>query len=240
MKLVLLSGGLITLLIAQPILTAQSQNETPLVPYSSDYRFKDGLYLNIDEVRANDPIPLSRVVTNLTDYNKDFFDEMVAGKRIILYDENGVRAFVLTRDIWGYAEHGQLFIMLGGQFQRILIEGSISHFIASATTSELREIATGDTVQSYRSPPDPYSGFNYRKKMQYTYVTSEGKVSLFDFESNTLTGYDVESLGILLERDSVLHSEYIALRKRDRKKRMEEFIRRYNASHPLYLSGNQR
>jgi hypothetical protein len=145
MKLVLLFGDLIILPIAHPVLTAQNQNETPLVPFSSDYRFKDGLYLNIDEVRANDP-----------------------------------------NSIW------------------------------------------------YNNPASNW----YKKRYFYSYVSAEGKISLFDFESNTLTGYNVESLGVLLERYSVLYSEYLALRKRDRKKRMEEFIRRYIAGHPLYLSGN--
>lgn len=232
-------------LMALMNLPAQDHEESRLVQYTSDFKFKDGLYLNIDNVRANDPIPLSRVVTNLTNYNKDFFDELVARKRIILYDENGVRASVPTRNIWGYAEHGQLFVMLGGQFQRIFIEGSISHFIASATTTEERELVTKDSIRSLPKSPDPNSiWYNnpasnwYKKRSYYSYVTAEGKISLFDFESNTLTGYDVESLGILLEKDSVLYSEYIALRKRDRKKRMEEFIRRYNIRHPLYLSEN--
>jgi len=45
-------------------------------------------------------------------------------------------------------------------------------------------------------------------------------------------------LGELLEGDSVLFSEYNFLRKREKKERMAEFIRRYNANHPLFFPAN--
>ena len=66
-------------------------------------------------------------------------------------------------------------------------------------------------------------------------VTAEGTLSLFDLELNNLTGYDIESLGVLLKRDSELSAEYEALRNREKKEKMMEFIRRYNARHPLYF-----
>jgi len=66
-------------------------------------------------------------------------------------------------------------------------------------------------------------------------VTAEGKISLFDFESNDLCEYDIESLGVLLERDPELSARYESLRKREKKEKMMEFIRSYNARHPLYF-----
>jgi hypothetical protein len=233
MKFFLTYFGLLLFLLPLLSLRAQGQEERPLVPYSRDYKFKDGLYLNIDAVRWNNPIPLGRIVTDLNTYNRDFFDELIIREEIILYDESGVRASIRTSDIWGYARNGRLYIMLGGKFQRIIIEGSISHFIASATTMERPGLQPDDTAMYYSSTRDLYRTNN--RKPNYRYVTAQGKASLFDFESNTLTAYNPEALGKLLERDSVLSSEYRSLRKRERPKRMIEFIHRYNARHPLYF-----
>jgi len=211
MKSILTVLGLLIFLHPFQVSYAQEPEEPAMIQFSSEYKFKDGLYLNINDVKNNDPIPLGRVVTDLNINDKDFFNEMILREEIILFDKNGVRVSLPTKEIWGYALNGRLYIMLGGKFQRIIIEGSISHFIASATTF----------VSNYRTP-----------------LTSKGKMFLFDFESNRLTGYSVEALAKLLLRDPVLFPEYISLRKREKKKRMAEFIRRYNANHPLFFPSN--
>jgi hypothetical protein len=45
----------------------------------------------------------------------------------------------------------------------------------------------------------------------------------------------VSSLEKLLERDSVLFSEFASLQRREKKKQMVDYIRRYNQNHPLYF-----
>jgi len=217
------------------ILTAQETEEIPMIKYSPGYVFMDGLYLSVDDLRANDPIPLARIVSDRYVYDKDFFDELIIRKQIILYDDAGVRASIKTKDVWGYALHGRLHIMVGGRFQRIILQGSISHFIASATTIEKKYFADEDTSSRYTTTQDLYRNF-YRERYYYQNLTSEGEICLYDFESNTLAQYDPAALGKLLERDSLLYSEYKALKRREKKNRMGEFIRRYNQSHPLYFS----
>jgi len=231
MKSILTVFGLLIFLHPLQVSQAQEPEEPAMIQFSSEYKFKDGLYLNIDDVKNNDPIPLGRVVTDLNNYNKDFFDEMILREEIIFYDVNGVRASVPTKDIWGYAQNGRLYIMLGSKFQRIIIEGSISHFIASATTFVKTKF---DTSMRYITTEDLYRSHKFYMRR----VTTEGIVSLFDFESNALTGYNIYALGELLEGDSVLFSEYNFLRKREKKERMAEFIRRYNANHPLFFPAN--
>ena len=212
------------------------KDDSPLVRYAPGFEFKDGLYLNIDDVRNNDPISLARIVTDLGSYNKDFINEMHNSERIILYDDYGTRKFIYTNNLWGYAESGRLYIMAGGQFQRIIIQGSISLFIASATTHEKTKLSPRDTSKNYTSTGDLYR--SHYRKYYYANVTGESKEYLYDFESNTLAAYTVEVLEKLLLRDFELFSEYTSLRKRDKKDRMAEFIRRYNQIHPLYFPVN--
>jgi len=229
-------GFLLVLFIYLPlqILTAQESEEVPMIEYSPEYVFKDGLYLIIDNVMANDPIPLARIVSDRFVYDKDFFDELIIKKQIILYDDAGVRASVKTKDVWGYVLHGRLHIMVGGRFQRIILQGSISHFMASANTNEKKYYADEDSSARYTTTQDLYRNFS-RERYYYQTLTSEGELCLFDFESNTLAQYDPAALEKLLERDSLLYLEYKSLRRREKKNRMGEYIRRYNQSNPIYL-----
>jgi len=234
MKLILPLFGLIVFLIPHLDLNAQDPEEVRLIEYAPGYAFKDGLYLSIDDVRANDPIPLARIVSDRYVYDEDFFDELIIKREIILYDDAGVRATIKTKNVWGYGLHGRLHIMIGGRFQRIILQGNISHFVASETTNEKQYYDDEDTITRYTTTQDLYRNF-YRERYYYKPLTSEGEICLFDFETNTMAQYDPAAFGKLLERDSLLYSEYNYLRRREKRDRMGEFIRRYNQSHPLYL-----
>lgn len=236
MKSILPVLGLLIGLMPLQILIAQEAEEVALVRYSPDYKFTDGLYLNIDYLRKNDPIPLARIVTDLGSYNKDFINEMYSSAKIIVYDDYSIKRYIYTKNIWGYAESGRLYIMVGGQFQRITIQGSISLFTASATTYAKKDYQPRDTTKNATTTEDLYRSHN--RKYYYANVTGEREEYLFDFESNTLSAYNVEIMEKLLVRDSKLFTEYISLKKREKKNRMIEFIRRYNQNHPLYLPAN--
>ncbi len=235
MKSMLSLLGLLIFLMPHQLLIAQETDETAMIRYSPEFKFKDGLYLNIEDVKTNDPIPLARIVTDLGSYNKDFVDELYKSGKIILYDDYGIQRYIYTKHIWGYAEDGRLFIMVGGQFMRIIIQGSISLFTASATTHERKTFQPRDTTV-YSTTTDLYRSHN--KKYYYANVTGERQEYLFDFESNTLAAYNVDVFEKLLVRDAVLFTEYASLRKRDKKIKIGEFIRRYNTNHPLYFPAN--
>jgi hypothetical protein len=234
MKSILTSFALMIVLFPCHRMTAQKAEEIHMIEYFSGYIFEDGIYHHIDAVKVNDPIPFNRIVSDRNVYDKAFIKDLIIKKEIVLYDEAGVRASISTADIWGYALHGRLYIMLGGKFHRLMLQGGISQFIASATTNERVYYADEDSSTSHTTTQDLYQGF-YREPYYYRRLTAEGEICLYDFESNTLEQYEPSALGKLLERDSVLFSEFATLRKREKKKRMAEFIRRYNQRNPLYF-----
>jgi len=126
--------------------------------------------------------------------------------------------------------------MVGGQFQRMSITGSISLFIASETTHVKTGFPPRDTSIHAMTTADLYRSHN--RRYYYAPVTGQGGEYLFDFESNSLSVYSAEVLEKLLVRDPILFPEYASLKKREQKKRMGEFIRRYNQNHPLYFPDN--
>ena len=111
-----------------------AQENGGMVKYTPDFRFNDGIYLNFEQVKANSPIPKSKILTS-TDYNdKDFFKNLMAGEKIYFYDGMGIRQEVDRSSIWGYARNGVLNIQVQGNFNRITFIGNICHFVADVTS----------------------------------------------------------------------------------------------------------
>ena len=103
-------------------------------------------------------------------------------------------------------------------------------FIASAAVWE--QIGPGDgREEGYL----PYSTSSKRYNPIYFEVTKRKEVLLLDFEDNLMTAFSPELMLEKLEKDSVLLREYESLGKHKQKRRMLEYVQRYNERHPFYL-----
>jgi hypothetical protein len=231
MSIILRINGWFILSMLTTVILAQNPEGIQIVEYTPEFSFRDGLYLSVEMVKANHPVPLSRIVSDYNKYNKEFFDDLIAQEKVIFYDENGVETPILIKETWGYVLNGKIYLMLGSKFQRISIEGAISLFVATATTYERIPLSRDDDLYPVRTPT--YVGSSYRYISSY--VTVKSRRYLFDFESNTLSGYHSEDLEELLKRDLELYSEYRSLPKRRKNRMMLTYIRRYNEKHPLYF-----
>jgi hypothetical protein len=218
------------LLLLAPAAMAQSPQVPEMLSFGPDFRFNDGIYANFDMVKANCPIPPARVVTKQEFGNHDFYKKVLSEESLVLYDDQGVRVMVERRKIWGYAYMGTMYLQIGGHFHRLLSEGMLSRFIASATIRE--EL----NPRSSRSEGYlPYSSSYNHHIPFYFEVAKKKEVLLLDFEDNLMTAYSPEALLEKLEKDSVLYREYESLGMHKRKKRMLEYVQRYNQRHPYYL-----
>ena len=223
---------ILVLFLFVPLLAAQDPPDTPLVRYSPGYEFKDGIYMNPDMVRANRPIPPARIVSERDDFDNQFYNELLKAEYIVLSNDQGVREYIRPDQMWGYAYKGVLYIQLSGSFQRLMLEGNLSRFKASATTYEKRNPNPKDS-----SLYMPSYHYRYRSRMRprYDNPTRYRADYLLDLETNTLNNYTPDDLQKILIRDTDLFLEYSALKRSQRKKRQLEFIQRYNDRHPLYL-----
>lgn len=213
-----------------PALVAQDLPGTQMVRYSPAYEFRDGIYINTAMIKANRPIPPARIVSDIDIFDDKFYDGLLNLEIIVLYDDNGVRTFIRSNELWGYACNGVLYMQVGQRFHRLTLEGNISRFTASATT--YTEVPY---TPSYNNGYVPSYYPHQSRRSRYAYTTQERKVYLLDFETNKMEDYTPEDLGEMLIRDSQLYAEYSALKRGERKKRLLEFIQRYNQRHPLYF-----
>jgi hypothetical protein len=93
--------GIVTIgIMALPALDSSGQSHEGMVKYTPDFRFKDGIYVNFDQVKANSPIPKAKLLTS-TDYNdKEFFKKILEPDKIYYYDAMGIRQEIAKNTIW--------------------------------------------------------------------------------------------------------------------------------------------
>jgi len=212
------------------VLKAQ-QDSASWVMYTPEFKFREGIFLNFEQVRNNDPIHKSRILTPVDYSDRDFYTKVLENKKLLFYDHLGVRQEVRSDDVWGFSRNGILFVAIDEKYHRITIVGRICHFVATITTYNTRY------YDPYYYNPYYSNAYYYnRYSMPQTNVASSDlRQYLLDFETGDVMEYDVESVEVLLMKDPELADEYHALRTRKQKQMKFVYIRLFNEKHPLYF-----
>jgi hypothetical protein len=237
---------LISFLIVSPafLYYANGQEKEGMVKYTPDFRFNDGIYLNFEQVKMNNPIPKAKLLTSI-DYNdREFFKKIFESDKIYFYDNMGVRQDIPKNSIWGYARNGVIYVQVQENFNRVTFVGTICHFVADITTYDNRynnypygyydpyysPYGYGNYYSPYSSYYSPYSPYR-----QSGMARSELKQYLIDFESGKVLEFDVENTELLLMKDNQLYEEYVQLSRKKKKDLMFVYIRKFNEKNPLYI-----
>lgn len=213
------------------------------VAYTSDFQFKDGIYLSFDDFKNNNPIPITHIVSNHNIQASDYLETVLNEKEVVYYDNLYEERKVNSIDVWGFSQNGKVSIGHGsaqsirnpsyfGWYPLVLI-GSICYFPA--------------VELEYRSMPIPPSfgaqPGNYHR--QETFYEDRVQVHLLiEFSTGKTirlsTGQlDAIPTGIiedLIYKDTKLHDEFIALSKKEKKNKAMFFIRKFNQNNPIYFS----
>jgi hypothetical protein len=230
---------IILLVGIMPLFRLSGQDSTGMVRYTPEFKFKDGIYLDFDEVKQNSPIPKAKLLTSI-DYNdREFFKKILEGDKIYFYDNMGVRQEIAKNTIWGYSRNGVLYVQIQDNFNRITFIGNICHFVADITTVDSRYYSpygydpyySPYSYSSYYSPYNPY----YSPYRQSNLSRNELKQYLIDFESGKVLEFDAENTELLLMKDTKLYDEYVQLSRKKKKELMFVYIRKFNEKNPLYI-----
>jgi len=221
-------------------LAAQPDSVSNVVRYTTDFKFKEGFYLNFDQVRNNKPVPKSRVLSSIDYKSKTFFDQVTESQTLTYFDDLGNSQEVETNQLWGYCKNGILYINIGGSFNRITIMGNICHFVANITTTYNRYNGPYGSPYGYGYPynysPYGYSPYGYSPYgYQPSYRTTELKQFLLDFNSGKVMEYDTKNVGLLLMTDPELHDEFSRLRTKKKQQMQFMYVRKFNERNPLYI-----
>ena len=190
------------------------------IKYSIDFRFNDGVFINFNHVTSNTAIPFKNIISPENYLDDNFIEKILSQDKIKLFIDGEKKEF-LTKNIWGYAQHGVLYVQFSGQFYRVPSIGKISFFVANVEVE-------------YQSQIDPWSS-NYYNMYDRSYKTTELRKFLLDFKTGTLYEYSVQNVAKLIEPDTQLFNEFMKLKKRKRKQMAFIYIRRFNENNPLFF-----
>lgn len=221
---IILSG--ILLYLSAFVLFSQKDSSITLIEYTPEFRFNEGIFLNFDQVKQNSPLPKTHIITTI-DYNTlDFFDQLVENKTISIIDQYGMQQNMKIGSIWGYSKRGILYINHNNEFNRIPVLGNISHFVANKTYVDSRNY----------NDPYYYNPYNYNmRNTQPTTTTTELRQYILDFETGKVMDYSTDVVEVILMRDTELYDEFNALKKREKKKMIFLYLRKYNNRNPIYF-----
>ena len=128
-RVIRLHWALVLIICFTSLLSLNGQDPEGMVKYSPDFRFRDGIFLDFEQVKQNKPIPKAKLLSSF-DYNdREFFKKLFAMEKIYYYDDIGVRQEVDKSAVWGYARNGILYIQVQQGFNRITFVGNICHFV---------------------------------------------------------------------------------------------------------------
>jgi len=211
------------LMISNIFLGAIAQNDT-IVPtrqiaYTPEYEFEDGLYLSFYQFKNNTPYPRTNIVTGIDFNDPDFYSKVLANNTISIYYIDGSKQELQVEKIWGYSKNKGIYINMNGEFTRIPMLGTISHFTSNKTV--------------YQNFNDPFMYNHYNVMHTPTTIGTEMQQYILDFETGKVYEYEIESLEIILMRDSVLYDEFNLLKRKKKEQQKFVFLRKYNQKHPL-------
>ena len=186
------------------------------VLYNGDFRFKEGIYLNYESFRFNKPILKSAIVSDFDRSEIDFIRKM-ASTRIISYkDSLGIVREIATEKLWGFSENNSVYIRFSGDFNKIMVVGSLCHFTAMYTTY----LSTGPVTGSGQTVGNPVESMQ-----QY----------VLDIQTGMIQDFVLPNMETIYSRDPELYKEFMALKKGKRKQMMFIYLRKFNDRHPLYF-----
>ncbi|MCW3072192.1 MAG: hypothetical protein JWO44_2082 [Bacteroidetes bacterium] len=193
-------------------LTGFSQADS--IAYSREYEFREGIFLNVEQFRKNEPVPKSAIISSYPKTQVDFMKQVTDQRYISYKAADGSEQKVETLSLWGYCQNRSLFINFNNELNRVNQIGTLCHFTSIV-----------NTPISYQDPMNTY-GIN---------TTDEMRQFVFDTQSNKVLDFNVKNMELLLQNDPGLYTEFMKLKKRKKADAIFIFLRRYNENHPLYL-----
>ncbi len=208
------------------IFAQNNPNQAGKIKFDKDFRFNDGIFLNLEDVKRNNPISKTRIITDLKYDDYSFFENLFKKNVISILDDNGQPIDIKVSSIWGFSQNGILFVYWNEEFNRVPVFGNLCHFIADKTY-----------IDNSRNPY--YNGYGYYYSPYYypqsQTVRTELRQYLIDMETGKIMDYNYQNLEIILSRDTKLYEEFVKLKKKKKRQLKFLYLRKYNDKHPFYF-----
>lgn len=196
-------------------LSINSFSQVDSIAYSREFKFKEGLFLNFEQFKKNDPIPKSAIVSSYPQTQVDFLSQVLTSKYVTYKSADGLEHKVEPLSLWGYCQNRSIFINFKDDFNRVNVIGNLCLFTAVVSLP-----------MSYHDPMNNY-GIN---------TQDEIRQFILNTSTNKIIDFNVSNMEIILKDDPELYSEFMKMKKRKKSDSIFIYLRKYNENHPLYLS----
>lgn len=197
------------------------------IQYTADFDFYDGLYLDFEDFRNDNPIPFESVISTYSVNDPMFLEQMLADRDITYRDRFDEVRTVSINDIWGYARNGRPYVCFtGSRYLGLLVpdqrkrknEDNFGKFIIIGQLCVFQV-----NMLTHRDPTNILSG---------AWDTNQ---LFFSIRERRVADYNGPEFERLIADDPELLKEFVALDLDEKKKRMFSYVLRYNQRHPLYF-----
>jgi hypothetical protein len=212
---------LVYFIINQSNLIAQS-NDQPAI------KFKDGVYLDFEQVLNNSPIPVSNLSISKNYYDIGSTIGAILDNKLDSIDKVGNRGKVNCYRIFGFALNERLIVCHRG----LPLGGDILGRI-SLLSVYINKVFRGSVPTGGVSKNDPsYGSASWNFEHDYFNGPHHEK-DLLDFNKGKIIKFTYRKLLAIFKEDPEIYNEYINLKRSDRQERTMEFVQKFNLKHPI-------
>jgi hypothetical protein len=230
------------------LLVAISCSAQNMVEYSSDYVFKDGLYISFQDFKNNNPIPITHILSDFDIRDPNYLDVILNQDSVVYYDNLFEERIIAVEDLWGFCKRNKVFIGFGEKssynnpaffdFYSLMNIGAFSFF--TAMESYYSTMSTSPTMGMGMEYRDPMLNNDITvtesEQVQLILQFSTGKILLA--KRGDMSHLPADLVLQLIKPDGPLLTEFESLSVRDQKLKGMFFLRRYNERNPIYFPSN--
>jgi hypothetical protein len=202
-----------------------TNNAPAQVKYQPERKFKNGIYLNFEQVLNNTPVPQ----TKLTGFNNFYLPKTLIDNKLDSLDNNGNKKRIRCPKIFFFGFNGNLTPYFRGNSGKWIIFGRISIF-----SVHIDRLFRGYITDHFKEYDPMYNLEVWRTKQYAVNKQSYEDIYLLDFNSGKVVKFNYEKLTSILKTDLNLYQEYINLNRPTRKGKAIDFITKFNFKYPIY------
>ena len=213
-------GLLITILILVALNVSYAQGH---FQYSHDFKFKNGIYLTIDEFKNNSPsLPLSAIV----DEDRGYLESALCMKKLE-YVEDGEIYELKAKDIWGICINGDPYI-------KHVNNDGLKELLTRQCFYKLFSIGT---ISSYFiQQKEANDGFFDRTSGYYNpHNVNRGKLKIQEYALDTETGVSYNKKSETSDIIEIIKKDDLFKDQNIKRKEVSIFITNYNKRHPFNI-----
>lgn len=234
----MLSRWVVMLVLLMPTALLAQQ-----VRYTTDFQFRDGLYISFDDFKNNNPIPITHIVSDYDIRNVNYLEQVLQEDSVLFYDNLFEERSMAVADLWGFCQKNRVFIGFGASssfdnpeffdFYPLVNIGAVSMFTAIETY--YRTMSAG-----------PNMGVGFRDPMlndNMTVTESQQVQLLLEFKTGKillgkrgeLGNLPVDLVSRLINSDTALLAEFESLSGKEQRQKGVFFLRKFNQRNSIYF-----